>query len=145
VVAGAANWGWHEAEELKSFTHDVTVVDPAPPAQNDGISCIAGRIVALQGDNGLQSVVVETAGTRKTIPASGAFVYVGQAPAAEFVPDSLARDGTGHIVVDEEGRTSLSSAFAIGDVRAGARQSLAEALADGQRAGRAIAQALARS
>ena len=58
---------------------------------------------ALEGSDGLQSVVVESAGARKTIPTSAVFVYVGQSPAAEFVPDSLARDATGHIVVDARG------------------------------------------
>ena len=130
---------------MKSFTDDVTVIDLAPPAQTGGMRCIAGRIVGLEGDNGLQSVVVETGGARQTIPATGAFVYVGRAPAAEFVPDSLARDASGHIVVDEEGRTSIASAYAAGDVRKDARQSLAEAIADGQRVGRAIAEAFAKS
>jgi thioredoxin reductase (NADPH) len=141
VVVGAANWGWQEAEELKSFTENVTVIDPAPPTRSGGMRCIAGRIVGLEGGNGLESVVVESGGARMTVPASGAFVYVGRAPAAEFVPDSLARDASGHIVVDEQGCTSVASAFAVGDIRTGARQSLAEAIADGQRAGRAIAQA----
>jgi thioredoxin reductase (NADPH) len=145
VVAGAGDWGWQEAQELKSFTDDVTVIDTAPPQQTGGIRCITGRIVALRGGNGLEGVVVETGGTRTTIPATGAFIYLGRAPAAEFVPDSLARDASGHIVVDEEGHTSVASAFAVGDVRTGARQSLAAAIADGQRAGRAIAQAFAKS
>ena len=67
------------------------------------------------------------------------FVYVGQSPAAEFVPDSLARDAPGHIVVDAEGRTSAPTVFAVGDVRAGSRPYLNEAVADGERAPKAIA------
>ena len=145
VVAGAANWGWQEAEELKSFTENVTVIDLAPPKRADAMRCIEGRIVGLEGGNGLQGVVVETGGTRTTIPASGVFVYLGRVPAAEFVPDSLARDASGHIVVDEEGRTSVASIFAVGDIRTGARQSLPKAIADGERAGRAIVQAFAKS
>jgi thioredoxin reductase (NADPH) len=131
IVAGAEGWAAHEAEELKAFTSDVTVVDN-----------VAGRIVGLQGSDGLQAVVVESGGARKTVPASAVFVYVGQSPAAEFLPDSLARDGTGHIVVDEAGRTTAATLFAVGDVRARARHYLADAIADGQRAGQAIATAL---
>ena len=86
--------------------------------------------------------MVESGGARKTIPASAVFVYVGQSPAAEFLPETLARDATGHIVVDEGGRTSAATAFAVGDVRAGARHYLADAIADGQRAGQAIVTAL---
>ena len=66
------------------------------------------------------------------------FVYVGQSPAAEFLPESLARDATGHIVVDAEGRTSTPTVFAVGDVRAGARHYLSDAIADGQRAAQAV-------
>ena len=97
-------------------------------------------------DSSPVTVVVETSGdgggARKTIPASAVFVYEGQSPAAEFLPETLARDATGHIVVDEGGRTSAATAFAVGDVRAGARHYLADAIADGQRAGQAIVTAL---
>ena len=70
------------------------------------------------------------------------FVYVGQSPAAEFLPDSLARDAAGHIVVDAEGRTSVPTVYAVGDVRAGTRPYLTEAVADGERAAKAIVAAL---
>jgi len=104
-----------------------------------------GRIVGLDGNDGLQSVTVETAGQRKSIPTSAVFVYVGQSPAAEFLPDSLARDASGHIVVDAEGRTSMPTVFAVGDVRAGARYYLSDAIADGQRAAQSVVSALKKS
>ena len=134
VVAGAEGWAAHEAQELKAFTGQVTVIDDK-----------SDRIVALQGSDGLSAVVVQSAGARKTIPARAVFVYLNQSPAAEFLPDSLARDVSGHIVVDEGGRTSVASAFAAGDVRAGARQSLTEAMTDGRRAAQAIVSAFAKS
>jgi len=134
VVAGAEGWAAHEAQELKAFTGQVTVIDDK-----------SDRIVALRGSDGLSAVVVQSAGARKTIPARAVFVYLNQSPAAEFLPDSLARDASGHIVVDEEGRTSVASVFAVGDIRTGARQSLPEAIADGERAGRAIVRAFAKS
>jgi thioredoxin reductase (NADPH) len=130
VVVGAEGWARFEAEYLEGLASEVTVVDAS------------SRVVALEGSDGLQSITVESGGARKTIPASAAFVYVGQSPAAEFLPDSLARDATGHIVVDAEGRTSAPTVFAVGDVRAGARQSLGEAIADGARAAKAVAAAL---
>jgi thioredoxin reductase (NADPH) len=134
VVAGAEGWAAHEAEELKAFTADITMVDNKD-----------ARIVGLQGGDGLTAVVVESGGARKTIPTRAVFVYLNQSPAAEFLADSLARDASGHIVVDEGGRTSAASAFAAGDVRAGARQSLAEAIADGRRAAQSIVSAFART
>lgn len=131
VVAGTGGWADFEARELAGITGEVTIVDPARQ-----------RIVALEGAGGLQSVVLESDGTRKSIPAHGLFVYVGQTPAAEFLPESLARDASGHIVADDEGRTSLPMIFAIGDVRAGSRPLLADAIADGRRAGKAVVAAL---
>jgi thioredoxin reductase (NADPH) len=87
-------------------------------------------------------VTVEADGEQRTVPANAVFVYVGRSPAAEFLPDSLARDAAGHIVVDAEGRTSAPMAFAAGDVRSGARASLSESIADGQRAAQAVVSAL---
>jgi thioredoxin reductase (NADPH) len=145
IVAGAAGWAPYEAQELKAFASEVTVIDTVAAKLPDGVRHLDGRIVALEGSDGLQSVVVESGGARKTVPTSAVFVYVGQSPAAEFVPDSLARDATGHIVVDEGGRTSAATAFAAGDVRAGARHYLADAIADGQRAAQAIVAALAKT
>jgi len=145
IVAGAAGWAPYEAEELKAFASEVTVIDTVAAKLPDGVRRLDGCIVALEGSDGLQSVVVESGGARKTIPTSAVFVYVGQSPAAEFVPDSLARDATGHIVVDQGGRTSAATAFAAGDVRAGARHYLADAIADGQRAAQAVVAALAKT
>jgi thioredoxin reductase (NADPH) len=145
IVAGAAGWAPYEAQELKAFASEVTVIDTVAAKLPDGVRHLDGRIVALEGSDGLQSVVVESGGARKTVPTSAVFVYVGQSPAAEFVPDSLARDATGHIVVDEGGRTSAATAFAAGDVRAGARHHLADAIADGRRAAQAIVAALAKT
>jgi thioredoxin reductase (NADPH) len=145
MVAGAGGWAVHEAEELKAFASEVIVIDSAAAKLPDGVSRLDGRIVALEGSAGLQSVVVESGGARKSVPTSAVFVYIGQSPAAEFVPDSLARNDTGHIVVDEEGRTSASTVFAVGDVRAGARYYLADAIADGQRAAQSVVAALAKT
>jgi thioredoxin reductase (NADPH) len=152
VVAGADGWAAFEAQELTGLASEVTVVgsppdkkpeDDNPEKEKPGeVTFIDGRIVGLEGSDGLQSVVIESGGARNTIPASAVFVYVGQSPAAEFLPESLARDASGHIVVDVEGRTSAPAVFAAGDVRAGGRQYLSDAIADGQRAGKAVIAAL---
>lgn len=142
VVAGGEGWARYEAQELAGLAGKVTIIDTSAAPSSQDISRIAGRIVALDGGDGLQSVTIEDDRGRQILPASAVFVYVGRSPAAEFLPDSLARDATGHIVADAEGRTSVPTAFAIGDVRAGARQSVSDATADGQRAAQAIAAAL---
>jgi thioredoxin reductase (NADPH) len=142
VVAGAGGWADVEAKELVGLAGTVTVIDAAGNEALADVPRIAGRIIGLQGSDGLQSVTVDAAGEQRTIPANAVFVYVGQSPAAEFLPDSLARDAAGHIVVDAEGRASVPTVFAAGDVRAGARALLSEAIADGQRAAQAVVSAL---
>ncbi|SEN90636.1 thioredoxin reductase (NADPH) [Rhodospirillales bacterium URHD0017] len=142
VVAGTEGWAPREAAELQVVAGDVTMIGKPAASLPDGVHHLDGRIVALEGSDGLQFVVVETSCARKSIPASAVFVYVGQSPAAEFLPETLARDATGNIVVDEGGRTSAATVFAAGDVRAGARHYLADAIADGRRAGQAIVTAL---
>ena len=117
----------------------------SPPTEAPaGVTYVEGRIVGLAGTDGLQSVEIESGAARNTVPASAVFVYVGQSPAAEFLPESLARDATGHIVVDVDGRTSSPTVFGVGDVRAGGRQYLADAIADGQRAAKAVVAALSK-
>ena len=143
VVAGAAGWAGMEARELAGVAGGVTVVDASSAETPEGVERISGRIVGLEGGAaGLETVVVESDGQRKSVPASAVFVYVNQSPAAEFLPDSLARDAAGHIVVDAEGRTSVPTIYAVGDVRAGTRPYLNEAVADGERAAKAIVLAL---
>lgn len=144
VVAGAEGWAAHEAHELAGMVGHVTVVSPVaatlPPAAN--IELLIGRIVALQGANGLESVAIEQDGASRTLPAQAVFVYLDQSPAAEFVPDSLARDAARHIVVRTDGETSAATLFAAGDVRAGSGQRVAESIADGKRAAQAAIAAL---
>ncbi|MCW5735274.1 MAG: NAD(P)/FAD-dependent oxidoreductase [Enhydrobacter sp.] len=145
MVAGAGGWADLEAKELVGVASEITMIDATPGETLPDVQRMEGRIVGLAGSNGLESVTVETAGQRKTVPTSAVFVYVGQSPAAEFLPDSLARDASGHIVVDAEGRTAMPMVFAAGDVRAGARYYLSDAIADGQRAAQSVVSALKKS
>ena len=145
IVAGAGGWADYEAKELVGVASEITMIDAVAGAGLPDVKHLQGRIVGLEGNDGLQSIMVDTAGERKSVPASAVFVYVGQRPAAEFLPDSLARSPDGHIVVDQQGRTSIPTVFAAGDVRAGARYYLSEAIADGQRAAQSVVASLKKS
>jgi thioredoxin reductase len=134
IVAGASQWAPYEAAELKAVASEVTMIDTGTATPPEGVARLDGRIVALQGAEGLQAVVIESGGTRKTVPTSAVFVYAGQSPAAEFVPESLARDATGHIVV-EKGVARRRHGVRRDGV-GGRAANLADAIADGQRAAR---------
>jgi thioredoxin reductase (NADPH) len=145
IVAGSGGWADYEAKELIGVASEITMVDIAPGAGLADIKHLQGRIVGLAGNDGLQSVIVESAGERKDVPASAVFVYLDQRPAAECLPASVARDATGHVVVDAEGRTSIPTLFAAGDVRTGARYYLMDAIADGQRVAKSVVAILKKS
>jgi thioredoxin reductase (NADPH) len=145
IVAGSGGWADYEARELIGVASEIIMVDTAPGTGLAEVKHLQGRIVGLAGDDGLQSVTVEAAGQRKDVPASAVFVYTNQRPAAECLPASVARDAKGHVVIDAAGRTSIPSLFAAGDVRAGARYYLADAIADGQRVAQSVVAMLKKS
>jgi thioredoxin reductase (NADPH) len=138
VVAGSDGWAAHEVRELAGLADRVTVVGSGDFSDASNVTTVAGRIVALEGGDGLEGVTVEDNGAHKSVPANAVFVYLNRAPVAEFVADSLARDAAGHIVVDKDGAASKPLAFAVGDVVSGAEESVAQATEGGERVARAI-------
>jgi len=145
IVAGSGGWADHEATELVGVASEITMIDLKPGTGVPNVRHMQGRIVGLEGDDGLQSVAVEAAGERKSVPASAVFVYLNQRPATECLPTAVKRDASGHVAVDTEGRTSIPTLFAAGDVRAGSRYYLSEAIADGQRVAQAVVASLKKS
>lgn len=142
IIAGATGWAPYEAAVLVGIAGEITMLGTPTGPVPEGVTARPGRIVGLDGSNGLEAVTVENDGQRNRIPTNAVFVYEGRSPAAEFLPDSLARDATGHIVVDEGGQTAQSLVFAAGDVRSGSKEYLANAIADGQRVAKSIVAAL---
>lgn len=137
VVAGADRWARQEARELAAIASKVTLVTQGAPAPAiDNVTIFPGRIVALEGDNGLDSVLVQPdgGGGQQRISTQAVFVQTGRIPALDFAPATLARDKDGRVVTDATLQTSLPGLFAAGDARAGSPQTLAAAMADGRRA-----------
>ncbi len=142
VVAGPDGWAIQEAVDLASVAAGVTLVvdGPVPAGALDGLdnlTALAGRIVGLAGDDGVERVAIVDAGGARTLEATGVFVYTDRRPATAVAPGSAARDGDGALVIDGVGSTSEIGLFAAGDARAGAAERIVEALADGENAGRA--------
>ena len=142
IVAGATGWAPYEASVLVGIAGDITMLGTPSGSVPEGVTAMPGRIVGLEGSNGLEAVTIENDGQRNRISTNAVFVYEGRSPAAEFAPDSLARDATGHIVVDESGQTTQPLVFSAGDVRSGTKEYLANAIADGQRVARSVVAAL---
>jgi len=107
------------------------------------------QIVEVEGGYHLESAVLEykSDGTRKRLPCSGVFVFIGADPAAEWLPSELARDAHGYVLTGSDalrsgrwplaGRdpcpleTSIPGVLAAGDVRASSTKRVGFAVGDG--------------
>jgi len=152
VVAGAGRWAIQDAIDLAGLAGRVALICPdeaglpsgeraAKLAELPNVTVTAGRIVGLEGADGLEAVIVER-GAREKRPARAVFVQSNRRAALGFAADVLAMDALGRARVDGDLCTSDPRAYAAGDVRAGAPEQIASAIADGQRAGLAVARLL---
>lgn len=131
VVAGAGRWAIAEARELAQIASEVTLVaQGAPGPAAETFTILPGRIAALEGASGLESVLVQTAGaTPQRLPAHAIFVQTGRRPALGFAPEAMARDADGRPITDWAHQTNLPGLFAVGP-----HETLTEAIANGRRA-----------
>lgn len=116
----------------------------------------ASNIIGLEGDSGLDSVRIDTAGP---VDARGLFCFIGADPASAWLP-ALDRDNAGFIRTGTDiavqsleqwqplGRepmpfeTSAPRVFAAGDVRHGSMKRVAAAVGEGSSAVASVHQAL---
>jgi thioredoxin reductase (NADPH) len=153
AVAGADEWAVQEAIDLAATAQKVTWIDggasaAARPANAAALQALAnvevkaGRVTALAGSDGLDAVTVAGPDGPARVPARAIFVYTQRIPAVSLARGQLDLDDAGHIMVDSDLGATAPLAFAAGDVRAGARQRIVAAIADGERAGAAAARAV---
>lgn len=136
VVAGADRWAALEAHELAATCSSVTLVTQGAPApEAKGFTVIAGHILALQGEAGLDAVLVQPAdgSEPQSVSTQAVFVQTARRPAAGFAP-ALAFDEDGRLVTNASLETSLPGLFAAGDARSGADRTLRHAMQDGRNA-----------
>ncbi len=145
VVFGDHDWSLQEALDLAATCSKVTLVTSGQfmiaaerqvqIAALSNLRVVRGRIAKLTGLQGLDLVLVETGSGTERVPASGLFIQAGRRPATVFAAHLPILEASGHVAVDAAGLTAIASLFACGDVRIGALRSIAEAIADGERAG----------
>ena len=134
VVIGGGNTAVEEALYLTNHSPDVTVIHRRDSFRaekilqdrlfaNEKVSVewnkAVKRFVGDPASGGLTGVeVVDTVtGETSIIPADGAFVAIGHAPATELFKDKLQLDGSGYIVVEAgTPKTAIPGVFACGDV-----------------------------
>lgn len=134
VVIGGGNTAVEEALYLTNHSPDVTIIHRrdsfraekilqerlfAHPAVSVQWNKAVSRFLGDPAKGGLTGVeVVDTVtGEASIIPADGAFVAIGHAPATELFKGKLELDESGYIVVQPgTPKTSIPGVFACGDV-----------------------------
>jgi len=103
------------------------------------------EVEQLRGEEALSRVAIRGIdGTSAEIPCTGFFAYVGLEPNTSFLPDQLARDVDGRVMVDAQLESSIPNVYAIGAVRAGYGGQLDDAISDARAAALAVARRLGR-
>lgn len=135
AVAGSDAWAIEEAIELAEHASSVMLVveqTPSAPPQRlaalkerGNVTIVEGTIVALAGENGLEEIVVRGLGGEQRTPTRGLFLQTGRMPARDF------------LAVDP---ADANSVLFAGDVREGGGRTIAEAIADGAKAGQDAAE-----
>lgn len=132
VVVGAGFIGLEVAATARAAGTEVTVLEAAPAPLTRVLGQDAGRAVAdlhvergvelrfgvtvcgLAGGSRVESVEVETAGVRESLPADTVVVGIGAVPVTGWLDGSgvLVDDG---VVCDAGGRSSVAGVYAAGD------------------------------
>ncbi len=157
VVVGGGDSALQEALVLAHFCKRVFLVHRGAKfsARQALVDAVAAQpliqplwnttVEAIEGEDMVKKVRIKGADGKTTdIAASGFFAYVGLEPNVEFVSADIKRDDGGRLTTDASLQTSLAGVFAAGVVRAGCGGMLADALADGEKAGAAVAKMLGR-
>lgn len=69
--------------------------------------------------------------TKRKIPLSAIFAYIGRVPRTELLRGCVKLDKWGYIVADEDMKTNIDGLFAAGDVRAKHYRQIVTAVSDG--------------
>lgn len=92
------------------------------------------HIVALNGQDRLESVDIKNEKGTRTISASGLFIAVGTLPVTDYLKDLSLKTENGYIIADETCRTNVEGIFAAGDIRKKRLRQLVTAVSDGANA-----------
>jgi thioredoxin reductase (NADPH) len=89
---------------------------------------------------GLQSInLVDTlTGEQSTLPASGAFIFIGFKPNTGLVSHHVDHDPNGYLITDDRMMTSIPGLFAAGDVRSQLTRQITTAVGDATTAAIAV-------
>ena len=151
VVVGGGDAAFQEALHLATLCEKVQILirGPEPRARHQLTAEARGKtnieirtnvsVLEVVGDTGVDAIDVNCGGSAKRIETRAVFVFIGIEPATELVPNSIARDAFGALIVDQNCKTSIGGLFAIGAARSGHDGQVSGAYADANLVAAAIA------
>ncbi|MFD1672520.1 thioredoxin-disulfide reductase [Agrilactobacillus yilanensis] len=99
------------------------------------------QVQSIDGDQQVVTGVTyqdKVTGESKTVPASGAFIYVGIEPMTSAFKDLGILDEKGWVLTDDQMATKVPGIFAVGDVRKKELRQITTAVGDGGLAGQGV-------
>lgn len=145
VVVGGGNSALEEAVSLTTYASKVTIIHQFDHFQayahaieearnNPKITMIMeSKVEEFVGDESLTAVRIKSVkdGTTSTIPATGAFIFIGYVPKTKPFADCVELTAAGEIVVAEGMASSVPGVFAAGDARKKRYRQITTAVSDG--------------
>lgn len=145
TVVGGGNAAVEEAMYLTKFADKVYVVHRRDSLRADKIVqerafnnpklefVWDSRVVEIQGDNVVTTVVIENVKTGEitNLKTDGVFPYIGFVPNVEGISGQLEQDANGFVITDNTMQTSIKGVFAAGDVRNTPLRQVITAASDG--------------
>lgn len=146
MVVGGGDSAVKEAIHLSEFASRLTLVHRrdrfrAEPYLTEKLLSCGHCIVlwntvlkAIEGEENVESVVVETPEGRNRIDLDGVFIYVGRKPATEPFRELVELNDNGTVKTNNIVYTSRNNVFAAGDVTDNELRQIVTAVSDGARA-----------
>ena len=117
----------HRRDTFRAERH---LIDALASAPNIHV-LLSHRVVEIQGEQTVTSLLVEGPEGRRSLPVAGVFAAVGLVPDNQVFSPPLELDQEGYIIAGEDARTNVPGVFAAGDTRVKDLRQLVTAAADG--------------
>ncbi len=131
AVIGCGDSGLQEGESLLTYVRSATFIEFLPHMNAEEILqqrlqksektnfLLNHMLTSINGDTKVNSIAIKNRQTNeeKKLEVSGIFIYVGFLPNSKFLEGVVELDDLGHIVTNEEMKTSVPGIYAAGDVR----------------------------
>jgi thioredoxin reductase (NADPH) len=146
VIVGSTDFAVRDAIHLTSVGARVTLLADTPELQatprwrsrldaTDGITVhFSARVDSIVGSDRLESIEYSTGASQDRLSAAGLAVRIGTEPATAWLEDVVDLTTDQRIVVNACLETSARYVLAAGDIRGGARPTVASAVGDGANA-----------